>query len=38
MGSPAARAVDRNSVAQPRALDFFVRYAKKQSDYSLRSS
>ncbi len=37
MGSPAARAVDRNSLAQPRALDFFIRYARRQSDYSLTS-
>jgi len=35
MGSPPARAVDRTSMAQPRALDFFIRYAKRQSDYSL---
>jgi acetoacetyl-CoA synthetase len=37
MGSPVARAVDRASMAQPRALDFFIRYARRQSDYSLSS-
>jgi acetoacetyl-CoA synthetase len=37
MGSPAARAVDLASMAQPRALDFFIRYARRQSDYSLSS-
>jgi acetoacetyl-CoA synthetase len=35
MGSSPARAVDRTSVAQPHALDFFIRYARRQSDYSL---
>jgi acetoacetyl-CoA synthetase len=35
MGNSPARAVDRTCLAQPRALDFFIRYAKRQRDYSL---
>ena len=36
MGVPAAKAADGASLAQPGALDFFVRFAKEQTDYSRR--
>ncbi len=36
MGVPAAKAVDGASLAEPGALDSFVRFAKEQTDYSLR--
>ncbi|HEU4625758.1 MAG TPA: acetoacetate--CoA ligase [Steroidobacteraceae bacterium] len=36
MGVPAAKATDLANVADPAALDFFVRFAKRQTDYSLR--
>jgi acetoacetyl-CoA synthetase len=36
MGVPAAKAADGASLADPGALDFFVRFAKRQTDYSLR--
>jgi acetoacetyl-CoA synthetase len=36
MGVPLAKAADGASVAEPRALDFFVRFARQQTDYSTR--
>lgn len=36
MGVPVAKAVDGASVADPRTLDFFVRFAKEQTEYRLR--
>jgi acetoacetyl-CoA synthetase len=36
MGVPAAKAADGASLAEPGALDFFVRFAKQQTDYSTR--
>src|SRR5579859_1302281 len=35
MGVPAEQAANRNAMANPEALDFFVKYAKAQTDYSL---
>jgi acetoacetyl-CoA synthetase len=35
MGVPPERAANRDAVANPRALDYFVSYAKTQKDYSL---
>jgi acetoacetyl-CoA synthetase len=34
MGVPAAKAADGSSLAQPGALDYFVRFAKQQTDYT----
>ena len=36
MGMPLAKAADGASVADPRALDFFVRFARQQTDYATR--
>jgi acetoacetyl-CoA synthetase len=36
MGVPHAKAVDGASLADPRALDFFVRFAKQQTEYRWR--
>jgi acetoacetyl-CoA synthetase len=36
MGVPLAKAADGGSLANPGALDYFVRFAKEQQDYSLR--
>jgi acetoacetyl-CoA synthetase len=36
MGVPLAKAADGASLAEPGSLDFFVRFAKLQTDYSLR--
>jgi acetoacetyl-CoA synthetase len=35
MGVPAEKAANRDAVANPRSLDYFVDYAKTQRDYSL---
>ncbi len=35
MGVPPERATNRNAMANPESLDFFVTYAKTQKDYSL---
>jgi acetoacetyl-CoA synthetase len=35
MGVPPEKAANRDAVANPRALDYFVSYAKTQKDYSL---
>ncbi len=35
MGVPLERAANRDAVANPRSLDYFVAYAKTQQDYSL---
>jgi acetoacetyl-CoA synthetase len=35
MGVAPERAVNRSAMANPQALDFFVDYAKNQSDYAL---
>jgi acetoacetyl-CoA synthetase len=35
MGVPAEKAANRDAVANPQALDFFVGYAQSQTDYSL---
>ena len=35
MGMPPEKAANRDAVINPRALDFFVDYAKNQTDYSL---
>jgi len=35
MGVPLADAANRNAMANPESLDFFVHYAKTQTDYSL---
>jgi acetoacetyl-CoA synthetase len=35
VGAPVERAANRNAMANPESLDFFVNYAKTQSDYSL---
>ncbi len=34
-GMPAEKAANRDAVANPHALDFFVTYARRQRDYSL---
>ena len=34
-GSPLEKVANRDAVANPNALDWFVRYAKTQEDYSL---
>lgn len=36
MGVPMTKAVDGASLADPRALDFFARFAKEQTDYATR--
>jgi acetoacetyl-CoA synthetase len=35
LGTPVERAANRNAMANPESLDFFVNYAKKQKDYPL---
>jgi acetoacetyl-CoA synthetase len=35
LGAPVERAANRNAMANPDSLDFFVDYAKTQRDYSL---
>ena len=35
LGTPIERAANRNAMANPESLDFFVNYAKTQRDYSL---
>jgi acetoacetyl-CoA synthetase len=35
-GVPAEQAANRNAMADPRALDFFVDYAQRTEDYSMR--
>jgi acetoacetyl-CoA synthetase len=37
MGTPLEQAANRNSMANPDSLNFFVHYAKAQKDYSLSS-
>ncbi len=36
MGVPPERAANRDAVANPQALDYFVAYAGSQTDYSMR--
>jgi acetoacetyl-CoA synthetase len=35
LGTPLQQAANRNAMANPDSLDFFVNYAKTQNDYSL---
>jgi acetoacetyl-CoA synthetase len=35
MGMPIEKAANRDAVANPKALDYFIEYAKTQRDYSL---
>jgi acetoacetyl-CoA synthetase len=35
MGVPPEKAANRDAVANPQALDYFIGYAKNQTDYSL---
>ncbi|MEP7243727.1 MAG: acetoacetate--CoA ligase, partial [Gammaproteobacteria bacterium] len=35
MGVPVEKAANRDAVANPKALDYFIAYAKTQADYSL---
>jgi acetoacetyl-CoA synthetase len=35
MGMPAAKAANLNAMASPKAIDWFVEYARTQRDYSL---
>ena len=35
LGAPVEQAANRNAMADPDSLDFFVNYAKTQNDYSL---
>jgi acetoacetyl-CoA synthetase len=35
MGVPVEKAANRDAVANPKSLDYFIEYAKTQSDYSL---
>ncbi len=35
MGVPVEQAANRNAMANPESLDFFVRYVETQADYSL---
>ncbi|HUN72925.1 MAG TPA: acetoacetate--CoA ligase [Steroidobacteraceae bacterium] len=37
-GVPLAKAANRDAVANPHALDYFVEYAKMQQDYSMAPS
>jgi acetoacetyl-CoA synthetase len=37
MGVAPEKAANRDAVANPQALDYFIGYAKNQSDYSLRA-
>jgi acetoacetyl-CoA synthetase len=36
MGVAAEKAANRDAVANPQALDYFIAYAKNQTDYSLK--
>ena len=36
MGEDADKAASRDSLQNPKALDFFVEYARTQRDYSIR--
>ncbi len=38
LGVPVERAANRNAMANPDSLDFFVNYAKTQKDYSLAAN
>jgi acetoacetyl-CoA synthetase len=38
LGAPVEQAANRNAMANPDSLDFFVNYAKTQKDYSLATS
>jgi acetoacetyl-CoA synthetase len=38
LGTPLEHAANRNAMANPESLDFFVNYAKTQKDYSLSDS
>jgi acetoacetyl-CoA synthetase len=35
LGMPLEQAANRNAMANPESLDFFVNYARTQKDYSL---
>jgi acetoacetyl-CoA synthetase len=35
MGVPVEKAANRDAVANPNSLDYFIHYAKTQRDYSL---
>src|SRR5690606_34266452 len=35
-GVPVAKAANRDAMANPAALDFFIEYAEKQKDYALQ--
>jgi acetoacetyl-CoA synthetase len=35
VGVPAESAANRNAMANPEALDFFVDYARRNEDYSM---
>ena len=35
MGMPVEKAANRDAVANPKSLDYFIDYAKTQRDYSL---
>ena len=35
MGVPVDKAANRNAMADPQALDFFITYAQQQRDYTL---
>jgi acetoacetyl-CoA synthetase len=38
MGWPAERAASRDSMMDPAAIDYFVRFAQESIDYQWRSS
>lgn len=38
LGVPSEQAANRNAMANPESLDFFVNYAKAQTDYSLAAT
>jgi acetoacetyl-CoA synthetase len=38
LGVPVEQAANRNAMANPQALDFFINYAKSQTDYTLQPS
>jgi acetoacetyl-CoA synthetase len=35
-GVPLAKAANRDAMANPTALDFYIDYARRQTDYSLQ--
>jgi acetoacetyl-CoA synthetase len=37
MGVPADKAANRAAMANPEALDYFIDYAARQSDYDLHA-